>query len=480
MNRMMHAHRSAVGGSMFFVAMPSCASSSSSSAEPLPEVSTSADAVTASADFALGDTHACLILRPSGQVKCWGSNFYGELGLGDTNTRGDNPGELGGAFLPALPLGLPSPPLKIASGGGSHTCVIAADGRVKCWGLNSFGQLGLGDTNNRGDVAGEIASLPYLNLGTGRTAKALAMGQSHTCAILDNNTVKCWGAALFGQLGSGNTTSRGDNAGEMGDTLPTVSLGTGRTAKAIAAGLNHTCVILDNDAVKCWGDNFKGQLGLNSTATIGDGPGEMGDSLPAVNLGSGGTIGGLFLGLGHSCAWFNQSAPASDRILCWGLNNYGQLGHGDTIARGDNAGEMASLPLTLVHSGTPNRTDVIAAGAGRYHNCVVLLNPGGDGGAGRRLKCWGLNQNGQLGLGDVNNRGDVAGEMGGSLPVVNVSPLTTDVRGSSDSTCVLSNQDTGSGIQCFGYGGTGLPGQGNVNSIGDQPSEMPPAPVPIF
>ena len=129
------------------------------------------------------------------------------------------------------------------------------DDSVKCWGGNYNGQLGLGDTNSRGDESNEMGdNLPAVNLGTGRTAKAIATGELHTCALLDDDSVKCWGGNHRGQLGLGDTNSRGDESNEMGDNLPAVNLGTGRTAKAIATGGYHTCALLDNDSVKCWGE----------------------------------------------------------------------------------------------------------------------------------------------------------------------------------------------------------------------------------
>src|SRR4051812_1549987 len=115
--------------------------------------------------------------------------------------------------------------------GGTHTCVILSDGGVKCWGGNDVGQLGLGNTNNRGDGPNEMGSnLPRVSLGTGRTAKALAAGSKHTCALLDNNQIKCWGMNDFGQLGIGNQLNRGDGPSEMGNNLPQVNLGLGRSA----------------------------------------------------------------------------------------------------------------------------------------------------------------------------------------------------------------------------------------------------------
>ena len=106
--------------------------------------------------------------------------------------------------------------------------------------------------------------------------------QQDQFAILDNGKVKCWGANNSGQLGLGDALNRGDNTGEMGNVLPYVNLGSGRTAKAIAAGTEFTCAILDNSTVKCWGFNQYGQLGLGDTSKRGDQPGEMGNNLVPV------------------------------------------------------------------------------------------------------------------------------------------------------------------------------------------------------
>ena len=174
--------------------------------------------------------------------------------------------------------------------GGHHTCAVLDGGSVKCWGLNGNGELGYGDTSSRGDNASEMGDhLATVDLGTGRTALALTSGRDHTCALLDNHTVKCWGLNEIGELGYGDTDNRGDNTSEMGDNLPAVDLGTGRTAKAVNAGMWHTCAILDNDTVKCWGKNDHGELGLGDTSHRGDNASEMGDNLPVVELGSGRT-----------------------------------------------------------------------------------------------------------------------------------------------------------------------------------------------
>lgn len=125
------------------------------------------------------------------------------------------------------------------------------------------------------------------NEGPGAPAafRALTAGSNHTCAILANGTLRCWGLNALGQLGLGDNLARGDSPGEMGLALPPVALGSNRTAAAVSAGTDFTCALLDNATVKCWGWNGFGQLGLGDTGDRGGGPGEMGDNLPAVALG---------------------------------------------------------------------------------------------------------------------------------------------------------------------------------------------------
>ena len=158
--------------------------------------------------------------------------------------RGDNADEMGDN-LPILDFGGPSLAVKVkaVSASGIATRVrLLNDGSVKCWGQGNYGQLGYGDTQSRGVGAGEMgANLPSVDLGSGRSAKFIAAGGDHTCALLDDGGVKCWGYNNNGQLGYGDTQSRGDGADEMGDSLPTVDLGSGRSAKFIAAGGYHAC-----------------------------------------------------------------------------------------------------------------------------------------------------------------------------------------------------------------------------------------------
>ncbi len=107
---------------------------------------------------------------------------------------------------------------------------------------------------------------------------------NHTCAIFEDGRMKCWGQNVFGQLGLGDTTDRGASPGQMGDDLPFVDVGTGRTVREVITQIYSTCALLDNFRVKCWGLNDQGQLGLGDTINRGGMPGQMGDNLPYVEL----------------------------------------------------------------------------------------------------------------------------------------------------------------------------------------------------
>ncbi|MDC0667597.1 EGF domain-containing protein [Nannocystis radixulma] len=400
-----------------------------------------------------GDGHTCALFE-DGRVKCWGDNQYGQLGLGDTEARGDDPGEMG-ADLPAVDLGDGVVAVAL-SAREVHTCAALDDGEVKCWGINAGGQLGLGDTDNRGDDPGEMGdALPFVDLGARAHAVDVSVGTVHSCALLQDGGVKCWGTNYGGQLGLGDTAARGDGPGEMGDALPLVALG--GPAAVLSAGQLHTCVRLDSDAVKCWGIASSGQLGHGDAQNRGDQPGEMGAMLPAVQLGAATPV--AVVGGGQAtCATFDDSS-----LKCWGANNVGQLGLGDTEYRGDSPGQMGD-DLPVVELG-PKAQSVSANEA---HACAVL--------AGGVVKCWGINNYGQLGVGDTVTRGDGPGEMGDALPIIDLGDQAEAVSVGWTHTCALLEDGA---VKCWGRNHAGQLGQGDTQNRGDGPDELGDALLPV-
>lgn len=425
-----------------------------------------------------GIYHTCAILD-NGSVKCWGYNLDGQLGLGDTAYRGDGANEMADK-LPILKLGTNRTARSLVAG-NYHTCAILDNGSIKCWGRNTSGQLGLGDAAHRGDAANEMGdNLPTIKLGKSKNKiatqtlkpigdsspelfeltgqgnnRTLAAGNYQNCVILDSGKVKCWGRNTSGQLGLGDVNDRGDVVGEMGDNLPVVDLGTNRVARSISVGGNFACAVLDNNSVKCWGNGGQGQLGKENFDTIGDGANEMGDNLTAINLGTNRTVRSLSNGKFHSCAILDNGS-----VKCWGSNDFGQLGLGDAIDRGNAPNEMGDN-LVAINLGT-NRTARIIVSRGE-HNCAIL-----DDGS---VKCWGQNNKGQLGLGDINPRGDGANEMGDNLGVVNLGTNRT-VRslalGAQHSCAVLDNGFT----KCWGSNTYGQLGLGDLLNRDDATNEM--------
>lgn len=300
------------------------------------------------------DLAVCVTLH-SGAVKCWGVNSRGELGAGDMVSRGGEPSTLGDALKP-VDLGQRGRVIEVAVG-ANHVCARTEAGLVICWGANDFGQLGRGDTLTRGDEPGEMGSLlEPVPLGTGRTAIQLAAGWFHTCALLDDHTVKCWGNNPNGELGQGDIEPRGDEPDELGDALLPVDLGTGVLVREIAAGEQHNCAVLEDRRVKCWGANDFLQLGNGSRDPRGDSPNQLGDALPCTDLGPDFPAKALALGAHHSCALSTNGA-----VKCWGLNASGQLGIGTTADHGAPA-ETMGVGLPSVDFGASRRALAIAVG----------------------------------------------------------------------------------------------------------------------
>lgn len=285
-----------------------------------------------------------------------------------------DPGNLGGK-------------IKTIVAGEDHSCAISASGSVKCWGSNSFGKLGLGDSNNRGAVPGQMsAALQTVNLGSDgsgnpRKAIQLALGKDHTCALLDNFKVKCWGSFLNGRLGFTGVQNIGDDAGEMGDSLTEFNIGPsfGRAVK-IAAGQDHTCAIAEDARAFCWGNGLLGRIGDGLTVDRGT---------PSAVSGSG-FYSDIALGAAHTCG------KSINRIDCWGSNlNY--------------QGATGSVTPSLTPAGPAGSSNDIAVDrivSKGDHTCIESLG---------FIKCWGKNTGGQLGVGNTST-------FTSSLPTVSGGP----------------------------------------------------------
>lgn len=340
-----------------------------------------------------------------------------------------------------------------------HCCVLTRDGLVKCWGKNKQAELGYGDQKSRGFKAFQMGdNLPYVDLGKGMRAIQVDAGNWLTCVLLENRQVKCWGDNGQGELGLGDPWLRG-NQGTMGDMLPSVNLGKNAEVKRVSA-YSFGCAVLMDDSLKCWGWNDFGCLGLGDTIARGNKLNQMGDNLPAVDLGKGVKVKNVHLGNTHNCATLSDGT-----LKCWGHQGeqFGEnvLGYGDNFNRGG-----------LIKSGGPKRKPEEAIGMGDWlpavdlgrdakvddakvlfdSNCVLLTD--------KRVKCFGEPKS--LGYGDLEHRGD-GYTMGDSLPAVDVGSVSHPIRlvaGYEHSCVVFENRR----VKCWGW---------SINGhVGNHPHEM--------
>src|SRR5436309_1650424 len=203
--------------------------------------------------------------------------------------------------------------------GAFHSCAMLQDGAVRCWGANESGQLGDGTVTT--------ASTPVTVAGISGAVAISAAGW-HTCALRQDGSVRCWGDNTWGELGNSaaiNPNSPGDQ--QPVTPIPTpVTVSSITTAVAIQAGIYHMCATLRDGTLRCWGRGEEGRLGNGSTANSST-PVTISGLTPAV----------LAPGAEHTCAILQDRTKR-----CWGDNNYGQLGNGSPD------GTVSTTPSTPV------------------------------------------------------------------------------------------------------------------------------------
>lgn len=311
------------------------------------------------------------------------------------------------------------------AGGHAHTCAALANGRVACWGANTEGQLGDGTMMDR--------SSPTLVPGL-TDVIAVAAGHERTCALDRDGDVWCWGRnqivdfPTFHQLGTGSTSAR-----EMSPVRVPLS----SRAHAITAGWWHGCAALD-DEVACWGMNLSGELG----------DGSMSPRLLPVRAGSIGSVLAIGAGSGPSCVIEGGS------LRCWGYAERGGVASGSTanVLLPRDVDLLSGLPPVLDFEGL----DIGGAGTEGHggHGCAHTV--------GGELYCWGRNDEGQLGLGDLIDRFEVH-----ALGDRDVRQISAGGR----HTCIL---DQAGGARCFGSNGFGQLG---IDRAMPRLSSIPAAPV---
>lgn len=363
----------------------------------------------------MGGDHNCAISTDA-HVYCWGNNDHKELGMTTTETCGT----AACSTAPRLVSGVSN--VAQVSAGFWHTCVVTTSNAAKCWGDNSFGQLGdLG-------FCGTTCIGPVTPSGLGSGVKEISAGLFHTCAIMTSNEVKCWGDNYNGVLGTGSPPSDSD-------TPVTAMAASGTTRSSLVTGAGHTCV-LSGGEVWCWGDNTQGQLGVGYSCPI------ICEkySPTLIPAGFDNLVYFLWGGSSHTCAM-----DGINRVIkCWGQNSDGQLGLNDTSNR--------NVPTQLFGDGS----GVHSMAGGEGHTCTEK-NSG--------LQCWGKNSSGQVGDGTTTGR----------LTPTAISGFSTvsTVGAGANHSCLLT---TGGNVWCWGDNDLGQLGSGSASDYNATPSLIVPVP----
>lgn len=368
--------------------------------------------------LALGYKHSCFILSDK-TVSCWGSNQYGQLGHGkktqaevedeilnsDKFPTEEEKEELIKNLYSSKPT-IVRDSNKIAITGAikisaseNHTCALLEGGNVKCWGWNSYGQLGNAELNTQNKQASSTAvDVNEADL-QGIKAISISVGNQYSCALLEAGDIECWG-----KRPNGFSTS---NLSAITDKEPI----------QLAAASAHACVVTEDNQVQCWGDSDNGKLGhTENTEQVVTG---IDNALLVSSKGN------------HSCALLDNG-----RVRCWGSNLRGQVGNGD----GGSVTSTVNIPTKNVI----NLSQVISLSSGDNHNCAVTQLG--------QVKCWGNNDNGQLGF---TSTGSYKQQFS---PRVAASGISTaiEVSVSQNHSCARLNNDD---IYCWGQNDLGQLGR---------------------
>lgn len=358
--------------------------------------------------LAVGFNHSCFITADNGAVKCWGDNRQGQLGdnkktqleLEDEYYALDPTSNEAKAILQQIiNLGKSAPVTVIGianaveiSAAENHTCALLEDKNVKCWGNNSKRQLGntiLNTQNkNASSTAVDVTSIQ------GLAVNSISVGSTYGCALIEGGDIKCWGS-----------TPNGSSAADLLEL-------TNKNPIHLATGSAHACAVLTGNQVQCWGDNKYSQLGhINNAAALVTGIDN------ALRVSSKST---------HSCALLNTG-----RVKCWGYNESGQVGNG----------ERDSKPVTIPAL-VGGLSKVISLSSGEQYNCAVT-NEG-------QVLCWGNNLDSQLGFTSPAGAPDVRPLSPRPKIVVGLT-TAKEVSVSQNHSCAfLSNAANEESVSCWG------------------------------
>jgi len=363
------------------------------------------NSLTSVTDITVGSSHTCALLQTGG-VKCWGLSLAGRLG----NNSQLNPGNFP-VDVRVDSNGTPLTGVRSISAGADFTCAVLQGGTVKCWGVNSYSQLGTLGSNTlvAQDVVRDAQGTLLSNI------VAVTTGDEHACAQTQLGAVWCWGRNHVYQAGKTAPNP------VVFPTLVTMS----GLAVELVAGTGHTCARQANGQVECWGGNAWGQLGTGISSA---------PSLPIMATAVP-PLRSITAGGDTTCG----QKLTEDTTICWGKHSSGQLGNG-TLMKPNVAVETVKQAGTAFFNGSSISKISVSKGYG--HTCAIDNT--------QRLFCWGSNILGQIGDGTTAHK---------PTPVL-VSLLSgvEDVYTGSDFTCAIANPNKS--IYCWGHNNFGQLGNG--------------------
>lgn len=363
--------------------------------------------------IAAGGYNSCA-LQLTGSVSCWGNNEYGQLGNGQFNRNSSGNSKVVGINDATS-----------VSAGSFYTCAVRQDNSVSCWGANTSGQLGAGETEE------VLSSQVPVQVSGIADAEAVDLGFFHACALHKDNTVSCWGDNEYGQLGNSNVP-------QSQSPIPVKTEGI-TDATSISTGQFHTCAVHQNGTITCWGDNAFGQLGNGQTDDSGlqrtpvsntaaqkksnislrSVQSEFFTSVIGITDASAVANGDV-----HTCALHRDGT-----VSCWGDNEAGQLGNNRARLNWNVWEQLSPVPVRV-----EDITDAISVDSGAQYSCALHESA--------TVSCWGNNDNGQLGNGQMGTEA----ESPVPVPVEGISGVKAISTGAFH-TCALHQTGT---VSCWG------------------------------
>jgi alpha-tubulin suppressor-like RCC1 family protein len=397
----------------------------------------------------------CAVFR-SGRVDCWGVNLYGEIGNGTFGgpVGGYGAGTDGSFDTPQAVSGI-SNAVSLASDGDRSNCALLSTGRVDCWGWVGVGQLGNGSIP-RG-WQGYTTPQPVIGIDDAISLNGSGSGEGGYCAVLSTGSVECWGDNDGGQLGNGTT---GGPTGEGGYDTPQQVIGI-TDAVAVASAESEqggSCALLSTGEVKCWGDNVSGELG---NGTVGGPDGRFASSYdtPQTVIGINNAIS--ITGSAISLSGVFEGVQGGPSSYCAVLSTgkvacWGDNNEGE-LGNGTTAGKSGSC-CGGVPQNVAGVTDAVSVSGSSGHYCAVFATGGVD--------CWGDNEGGELGNGTTGGPDCVTGTTGhcDDTPqaVVGIRNAVSLSIGGGNNCALLSTHS----VECWGYNGYGEVGKGNSSRAG--------------